>query len=488
MKYVDLPPYAPILMESTRAIGYSLEAAIADIIDNSIAASAANVWVDFLPGTAPFITILDDGMGMNSESLTQAMQYGSKSPNDIRADNDLGRFGLGLKTASLSQCKRLTVASKTVDEKIEARRWDLDYIMESESWSLGVLSAEEIANLPNIDKLNKLKSGTLIVWQTLDRMAMGGITLEDTMSGKMGEVRKHLSLVFHRYLSGERDINKIQIFMNDNILLPIDPFFEGRSYEPFEEEKYKINGQKSQAIRIKPYILPHISKLDPKEILDLGGKDGLRKRQGFYIYRNKRLLVGGTWFRMLNKGELSKLARVRVDIPNSLDDLWSLDIKKSTAIPPETIKKALKSTVEKIAEYSKRTWTYRGKKETSENIIHIWCRNITRDGSYYYTINKGHPDVKKICNDYPKIDEALSMLIEHIERYLPVNDIHESSVNDVKIENEQPEDFQNVLRGLLLLVKNDNDSKKAKHIEELKKIEPFAYYCKEIDEYLKKKE
>ena len=127
MKTINLPPYAPTLMESTRAIGYSVEVAIADIIDNSIAALATNIEVNFFPSSDPYICILDNGTGMTIVELENAMQYGSKNPLDVRNENDLGRYGLGLKTASLSQCRKLTVISKKND-RISGCRWDLDYV------------------------------------------------------------------------------------------------------------------------------------------------------------------------------------------------------------------------------------------------------------------------------------------------------------------------------------------------------------------------
>ena len=120
-------------------------------------------------------------------------------------------------------------------------------------------------------------------------------------------------------------ITKIKLSINGERVTAIDPFLEGKSVQPMDDEVLVVHGQK---IIIRPYILPHISKMTPEEIKALGGKDGLRKQQGFYVYRNKRLLVWGTWFRMMRQGDLSKLARVRVDLPNTLDDLWTLDIKK----------------------------------------------------------------------------------------------------------------------------------------------------------------
>ena len=135
MHIIEFPPYAPTLIESTRAIGYSLNAAIADIIDNSIAACSKTIDIFFFPVGDAYIAILDDGVGMDSNDIDIAMQYGSKDPLDIRDKRDLGRFGLGLKTASLSQCRVLTVISKK-GNSIEARRWDIDYVSQTGQWSL----------------------------------------------------------------------------------------------------------------------------------------------------------------------------------------------------------------------------------------------------------------------------------------------------------------------------------------------------------------
>ena len=121
-------------MESTRAMGYSLEAAVADIIDNSVAAGATRVDIQFSPYDAvPYVSILDNGMGMTSDEINDAMRYGSQSSLNERQATDLGRFGLGLKTASLSQCRCLTVISKQ-GRSVQARRWDLDEVYEK--WKL----------------------------------------------------------------------------------------------------------------------------------------------------------------------------------------------------------------------------------------------------------------------------------------------------------------------------------------------------------------
>lgn len=235
MKSISLPPYAPTLIESTRAIGYTLEAAIADIIDNSISAQASYTDIFFFPIGNSYIAIMDDGCGMAADEIDNAMRYGSQNPNEKRTENDLGRFGLGLKTASLSQCRTLTVVSKQRD-CIEARRWDIDHVIKTQDWSLLVLESEEIDQIPHIDNLKKIKSGTLVVWQNLDRLKTGEIDLEQSMGKKMDEMRKHLSLVFHRYINGESGIRRLNIRMNNTSVEPVDPFLSHRNTQIMSDE------------------------------------------------------------------------------------------------------------------------------------------------------------------------------------------------------------------------------------------------------------
>ena len=212
MKHIDVPPCAPVLMESTRAMGYSLEAAVADIIDNSIAAGASEVSISYSPYVAvPYVAILDNGTGMDSSQIDDAMRYGSQSSLNVREATDLGRFGLGLKTASLSQCRSLTVISKQ-GRKIVGRRWDLDEVYKSNSWSLLKLDNDDIKSIELYTTLlAPLKNGTLVIWEKLDRMLKGTSKPEKLMTKLMDDVRKHLSLVFHRYIAGESGINKISM-------------------------------------------------------------------------------------------------------------------------------------------------------------------------------------------------------------------------------------------------------------------------------------
>lgn len=483
MDIINLPPVAPTLIESTRAIGYSLEAAIADIIDNSIAAKATEIHISFFPLHGAYISILDNGIGMSSDELTNAMQYGSQNPLNERKATDLGRFGLGLKTASLSQCRMLTVASKK-NGHLEIRRWDIDFVRATGQWSLISLTEnDDIKEIPNISELDKMKSGTLVVWQNLDRMQAGTIDFSKTMGKQIDTVRDHLSLVYHRYLSGETGLQKLSISINAAALEPADPFLIKKSDQTMQEETYLIHGS---VIKVQPYILPHVSKMTAAEIKAAGGKDGLRKLQGFYVYRNKRLLVWGTWFRMMRKGELSKLARIRVDIPNTLDDLWTLDIKKSSAMPPEEVRTNLVNIIDKIGQQSKVKFTRRGKLETDDSYIHLWNRMKARDGGFYYEINRKHPLVEVIENELGDNKKALSALLIQIERTLPLNQLYIDLNNDEHISNEEAQDSKEIEKGLRAMLPDTLTwEQKISFLDKLSSIPPYDKHHKIVEKIKK---
>ena len=481
MKPIELPPYAPTLIESTRAIGYSLEAAVADIIDNSIAAGASKVDLFFFPVDKEYVAILDNGRGMDDEEITTAMQYGSKNPMDERSKDDLGRFGLGLKTASLSQCRSLTVVTKREDVLL-ARRWDIDHVAKTGKWTLLILDEDEILQLPHVEELLKYDSGTVVIWQNLDRLKAGEINFEQALGRKIDVVREHLSLVYHRYLSGEVGLKKIEIQINNVKIEPIDPLLSSKSVQAMDDEILVVRGKH---IEVRPYILPHISKMTSDEIKMLGGKEGLRKHQGFYVYRNKRLLVWGTWFRMMRQGEMSKLARIRVDIPNDLDDLWTLDIKKSSAIPPAEVRNNLKSVIERLAEKSKRTWTYRGKREMDDSVVHVWNRYRTRNGGFMYEINRDYPLLVEIQNENTEIASRLLLLMKQIEENIPLNSLYLDLTNDEKIENDKDIDSVEIIIMLREILKTTEASLHSDMIDMLKKTEPFCNYVEEIDKALK---
>ncbi len=484
MRNIDLPPYAPMLIESTRAIGYSLEAAVADIIDNSITAKAKNISVRFSPFGDPYIAIIDDGFGMSEEILTESMRYGCADPNNVRESEDMGRYGLGLKTASLSQCRNLTVISK-YNEKIYARQWDLEHIKKTGQWSLIALDEEEIAKLPLIDVLNSCNSGTIILWRNLDKVFAGEVDIEGAMNEKMDLVFNHLALVFHRFLSGGDAEQKITLSMNGTPVKGFDPFFVSKSRAIMDEEKIEIP-QYNSYVTVHPFILPHPSKMTKEEIEKYGGKEGLRKLQGFYVYRNKRLLIWGTWFRLTKMDEFSKLARVRIDIPNSLDELWTLDVKKSTAIPPEIVKIRLKQIISQIVSNSKRTYTFRGRRETRDDVMHVWNVVETREG-VRYELNNDYPLLEKISEN---IDDGTWHLLEDylysIGSNFPVNRMQNDIFNEKKIIKDNNDiEFDNIKKQLNIFLKPGQSEEDRQQIFELlSKTEPFCEYKEKIKELI----
>lgn len=481
MRVREIPPYAPVLMESTRAIGYSLEAAVADIIDNSIAAKAGKVQLFFFPAGDAYICILDDGIGMDDRYIDKAMQYGSLSPSADRAPSDLGRYGLGLKTASLSQCRVLSVISKQ-DSRISGRQWNLDYVAGTGKWSLLVLDEDELRSVPHFSDLKKQDHGTLVVWQNLDRLSMGELDFEKSFGRKMDTVRSHLELVFHRYLAGEQGIKKLEIQFNGVKLNAADPFLLKKSTQAMDDETLIVRGKK---IHVRPYILPHISKLTEREKEELGGKEGLRKNQGFYVYRNKRLLIWGTWFRMMRQGDLSKLARVMVDIPNDLDDLWTLDIKKSHAIPPAEVRQNLQTVIDRIAEKSRRTWTFRGKKEVSDTVEHVWTRLKTPNFGVTYSINRNHPLVEQIAAAFPDAKTKVENLLRYIEQSIPLNQLYVDMNNDEKFGNESGIDEAEARKTLeQLLSVMTNRIERAEFLSKIKHTEPFSFFPEMIKQFM----
>jgi hypothetical protein len=432
-----LPPFAPVLMESMRAIGYSFETAIADIIDNSISAGAKDIQIRSWPYESPYVAVLDDGHGMTSKELIAAMRHGSQNPLDERGPRDLGRFGLGLKTASLSQCRRLTVASKKQGE-LSAWCWDLDIVKQRQDWVLVGIPPAEISGLPHGNDLAGLEQGTLVLWQNLDRIASDGAAFDQALEAKIDEARAHLALVFHRMMTSKRSATGVRVSINKEQVEPLDPYLlSNTATQHLPIEEFFIN---RQAVTVTPFILPHLSKLSKMEKNLAGGEEGLRRSQGFYIYRNERLICWGSWARLTRQEELTKLARVRVDIPNTLDDLWTLDIKKSSAVPPESLKQNLKRIIERIVERSRSVYTYRGKKTKLDGVIHIWERSSVR-GGYAYSLNPVHPLVTAVKEALP-VDQKklLDDLLTLVQTCFPFDLLYVDMASDARAENHTVDD------------------------------------------------
>lgn len=442
---VEVQPRASALVESMRDIGYTFEAALADLVDNSITAKASQIRILFsAAGGKPHLAIVDDGIGMSGDELTEAMRPGTRSPLERRDANDLGRFGLGLKTASFSQCRCLSVVSRK-SGNLSGRQWSLDRVAESGSWYLKTMSHSEMRELPEFDALGD--HGTAVIWQQMDRIIEHheGASLDDGLNLVVAQAQKHLELVFHRFLSGEAD-RKVRITINGHELAPFDPF--GRRHKATQilpSEKIKVGDAE---VHIQPYTLPHHSKVSVKEYEQLGGDDGYSRTQGFYVYRNQRLIIHGTWFRLVRQSELTKLARVQVDIPNTLDHLWTIDVKKSRAAPPEVVRKGLRQVIDHITGRSERVYTHRGTKIATDKFVHVWDR-VEKHGHFRYQINREHPLVQGLIAemDESQVDQLVD-LIRLFETSFPMERLYIDLASTRPSAAEFDEDWKEVFKRL----------------------------------------
>ncbi|MBS7187049.1 MAG: ATP-binding protein [Clostridium sp.] len=469
-------PFAPSLIESMRSLGYSFPSAIADLLDNSISARAKKITIVAEPNLNPSLVIFDDGCGMNQNELYEAMRYGSSNPLEERKEDDLGRFGLGLKSASLSQCRKLVVISKK-EGQVCGYSWDLDYVMEKQSWMLKGFSDEEIYKYPHSELLNDVEHGTYIYLSEFDRIKEGTGNISETFNKCLDDMINHLALVFHRYID-----EGLKIVVNGVEIESRDPFLLNHSAtQRKRESSFHINGEK---IVLKPYILPHLSKLSQDDLDKVGGKDRLRSDQGFYVYRNKRLIIWGTWFRLERKDELNKLARVMVDIPNSLDYMWSIDIKKSTATLPDIIRRNMYNAVYESVLSSESVHTYRGRKEKKkDDIDYIWERVKVRDG-YEYVINRQIPQLKMLEETLDdKQIKMLERIIATLEESFPVSalyvDAAKGNIEEKKQDDSEVIDYLwNELQVQMEYVKN-NHLHLLEYYNMFMKVEPYCNY-KEI--------
>ena len=474
-------PSANILMNSLRAIGYSFEASIADIMDNSISAKAKNIYIDFPPNNKNiFISIIDDGIGMDGNELLEAMRYGSKHKDLVRNVEDLGRFGLGLKSASLSQCRILTVVSKK-NNTTHAYRWDLNYIEETNEWNVLQLEPNEIGTLPNMQRFNQIMQGTLVICEDFDliQKSSGGLTYSELLN-KLDQTNKHISLVFHRFLNGT-GVNKVNMFLNDRIIEGLDPFLEDNKKTDIKKKRsIAVNdflGIEHQVI-IQPVILPFQKDLTKRDIDKLGGIEELNTNQGFYVYRANRLLIWGTWFRMQFNHELNKYARIKVDIPNSLDDIWDIDVKKQNAKLPSIIRSKLKSSIEDVINGSKRKNKHRASLTIGSNVENLWERYQTRNGTFIYKIKKDSFLMKNLEEKVPENSFRLFLdILEIVEAALPYHSIYtDVSVNKVEdeLDDENIARTFNYAKTMISSLSKINNESPVEIVNRLIQVPPFS--------------
>jgi len=479
VKKRSVAPPAASLVESLRDLGYTPETAVADIIDNAIFAGAKNIWIDFKwDGLNSRILFRDDGKGMNEEELALAMRPGSQSPTEKRNPKDLGRFGLGLKTASFSQCRIFTVLSKTIIDPIAIWRWDLEYVINPNGgWQI----LQFVSDQNDLKAVEAMETGTLVIWENLDRIVgkQEKIFNQNTFLTVAEKVKRHLEMVFHRYL----ETGRLNIIFNGRPTRAWDPFLRGQqATQPFPEEKLGEGD-----VIIKPYILPHRSKLDEEIWLESENRGGWNALQGFYIYRNERLLLAADWLGFVRKKSHYKLVRIMVDLPNHLDQEWQIDIKKSRARPPLSIRQDLKAVALNVMAHAEQVFRHRGKKiqrTLTNDFSFVWTEAV-KHGRYFFRVNQEHPLIAAQMAKFPGKQRELLKLFRILEETIPAPAI-------IAKENEQPDNIlrpyeQAPSKELVVLMKElvNGWKKQGVSIEESRRkllmIEPFSDYQQLIE-------
>lgn len=466
-KIIIREPPAKNLIAGIRAIGYNFSMAVADIIDNSISAKASRIDIISDATDESYVAFLDNGYGMNYEELENAMLLGSSRKNRMESDIELGRFGLGLKSASLSQCREFTVASK-LDGTINAIMFDLNLIEEENKWNLCVLDKEEILAIHNVDKLLAYSTGTLVIWRKFDKIENRAKKYEDSFREAIADAKRHVELVFHRFYDTH------EIYFNFRRIERRDPFL--RSSTPRQQtghtERLLINGHN---IYVTPYTLPFWNTITEEEKALLGYPKSIHDDQGFYLYRNKRLISWGSWLRMGLKSEQNKLARVQVDIPSVLDSVWMLDVKKSSARIPDVIREELRASVRDSFIRSKKTVRFPGLKEQqAENKVWIRTLNI-HDGTVQYTVNRENPLATELFENLGKGESRLlEVLLSQIESLLPKYSIMNDHTDSLKIPNRDETDEEQLISELTDILAMAKQEDKTILLEKLLSSEAYS--------------
>ena len=482
IKTASAIPGAAAMIETFRSIGYSLETAVADIVDNSISASAKNVWINRIwKGGDSIITIRDDGHGMSGDEIIQAMRPGAQNPLIERSATDLGRFGLGLKTASFSQCRTLTVMSKIQGQSPEFWTWSLDHVAQCDRWELLHWLPEGFEH-----ELDDLASGTIVIWTNPDRIIPATTKAEnDNAKRKFSEafdrVKKHLSMTFHRFLEAK----SVAIHWGGHEIDPWNPFCP-------KESKVQImpSEQIGEQVTVKGYILPHKNNFSSETAYrQAEGIFGFSAHQGFYVYRGDRLLLAGDWLGLFRKEEAYKLVRIQINLPNSVDSDWQIDIRKAKAAPPVGCRQQLESYARQACNKGSEVYRHRGRilrQRAGQEFQSLWLEK-KKDNKWSFVVNREHAlvrNIRELAKENP--DQAIDMLLKFVEESIPAKTIYVREAND---DDSQKQPYSDMNPGLLrTMIKQIHERQLDQGLTPeqsrlaLKQMEPFNEYEDLIDE------
>ncbi|WP_156761057.1 ATP-binding protein [Microbacterium karelineae] len=454
------------LLESMRSVGYSFNAAVADIVDNSIAAGARHIDVLADTVSGSYVCFFDDGSGMDASGARDALKLAG-TRNFVRGETDLGRFGLGLKTASLSQGRRLTVLTKQ-GGVVTGLQWDLDFVLRTGNWSIRVLEEADIDAAPQSELIRRGDHGTLVIWESLDYLLASAHDVSGWMSSRLSELRNHLGLVFQRFLEGR---DALRLSVNGIKVSRIDPFLEdNRRTQVSPVENVTIEGH---PVVVEAFTLPHASDLTTSEGKreDLGAR--MREHQGFYVYRNRRLVSAGGWLGLAKQDELSKQTRVRVDIPPELDHHWQLDIKKSRVEPPQAFRQRFRQIIDQVKIKSTRIHTFRGRQSEPTDFTFLWKVIEDRNG-FRYEVNSDHPSVQAVRSALPRgAAGTFENLLADLATCFPAADVYARMAGNQ--QREVPLLVETAIAARLRALRDGGaiDTEPARMSEALGKIEPF---------------
>ena len=349
-KTEDATPNAGKFMRDVlRGSSYTFTTAIADLIDNSIEAGASHIEVKVdLSDLRVFV--LDDGSGMDDQTHMESMKIAAETRK--YSDSDLGKYGTGMKAASLSQAARVTVATrKSLKDQITVRCLDMDHILEVNDWSRTTLVLDS-GSLPDLAKKHFENGvGTVVIWEKLDKVLSNSAKGNDAAAreellNQLSLLEQHLAMVFHRFLDGSIPGREaMEIVVNGQNVRPWDPFARAESTIVAVDKTLKINGFE---VGFTGYVLPGEKEMSKKAFSDAAGPKRWLEGQGFYVYRNFRLIRWGGWLRQRGVDEHLKLARIALDIPSSLDQIFTVNVAKSSISIPETISKTLTPLVKEV--------------------------------------------------------------------------------------------------------------------------------------------
>jgi hypothetical protein len=447
--FEDVTPNPEYLIKSIAEQGYSLETALADLIDNSISANASQVEILIDIEQKPFTLFLaDNGEGMSETILKKSMRFPSTSPDNNRMKNDLGRFGLGMKTASFSQTRKFTVLSRSKGrKKYCGRTWDLD-LLKSGKWQILVNTDDEINSLlvkykfhssDMFDSFENYEANTIIIWEGLHKFEdyLEEKNQKKALKKEITEVTTdHLSLVFHRFM--EKKENKLEIRVNNKLLEPFNPF-------PTHEKdirliEFKQKGFGTDSIKLEGFILPSRCIEETKNSIThwTTKHRSLTDMEGIYIYRADRIIIFGGWNGIIKKGPKLQLARLRVEIGNKVDHLLHLNVAKSQVIIPHDLKDAFESYItelktEATREFFNRTTVRFPTKK--ENKINLFERNPSNKG-ILLELNNDFPILEELNKELSLVGKShLKILLKMINTQ--VNIIRESHEDKVFLDTEK---------------------------------------------------